>query len=127
MKYSFLALRIGLGIVFLWFGIDKIVNPMNWAGWVPEGVRSIIPLEDEVHMAIQGVVEAALGALMVLGLFTKVVGAISAAILLAIIIAIGLNDIAGRDIGLLGGALALALGGGGELSLDNLIGSQKTK
>jgi uncharacterized membrane protein YphA (DoxX/SURF4 family) len=125
MKYSFLVLRIGLGIVFLWFGIDKIINPLNWAGWVPEGIRPLIPFDDEVHMAIQGVVEGALGALMVAGLFTRIVGIISSAVLLAIIIAIGLNDIAGRDIGLLGGALALAMGGGGELSLDYLIRRQK--
>ncbi len=30
-----LALRLGLALVFVWFGIDKFFRPLAWVGWIP--------------------------------------------------------------------------------------------
>jgi len=42
IKYSNLFLRLGLSAVFIWFGIDKFVNPQYWlSAWVPQDVTQI--------------------------------------------------------------------------------------
>src|SRR5687767_7497363 len=41
-RHSQIALRIGLAIVFVWYGVDKLIQPQYWLdAWVPLTVQGI--------------------------------------------------------------------------------------
>ena len=115
-KYAPLILRIGLALVLIWFGINQLIEPAAWSGLVNGFLANLIsPI---TLVMINGVAEIVMAIFLILGLFTRIVAVIHALHLLVIISALGYNDIAVRDFGLMVGAIALAFSGGGYLSLD---------
>ena len=108
-----LVLRIGLAIVFLWFGIDKFIQPQYWLdAWVPQFVQDIVARagmtgRDFVHLT--GIFEVLVGLSFATGYFLRYF-AIAASVFLVSIFAVhGFNEVMVRDIGLLGGLIALVL------------------
>ena len=119
MKYTQLILRIGLGVVFFWFGVDKFLNPVFWASFVPQYINSILPISMNLFIYLQGIIEAIIGLFIIIGLFTRISSFLAAIILVVIIISLGFNDVTVRDFGLLSIAIYLIFTGAGSLSLDN--------
>jgi len=73
-KYSHLALRIGLAIVFFWFGIDKFFHPQYWVdAWMPQQllllVNKIASGSDFMYMI--GIFEVLVGVSLVSTLFIR--------------------------------------------------------
>ena len=106
----FLILRIGLGFVFFWFSLDKLINPENWLGYITPFLFSIIPFNLEIFILILGIIEFILGIILFSGYYLKYTSIIVAMHLIVIILSQGFNEITVRDIGLLAIALALATG-----------------
>ncbi|MBI2207935.1 DoxX family protein [Candidatus Woesearchaeota archaeon] len=134
-QYSVTIIRIGLAFVLLWFGLNQLVNPESFLGYIPQWLyphdammqhehamqfMHNIPVPS-VHVVLMGngIFETAAGILLLIGLFTRVVAFIAALHLLVIAFSLGYNDIAVRDIGLSLMAASLVFSGGGHLSLDN--------
>lgn len=146
-KYAPFILRIGLGVVFFWFGLDKLLRPWYWEGWMPSWMGSILPVSLTSFLYIQGIVELMIGVLLIMGLFTRVASLIASLILGGIISTFVFNaNVIGhftkfhidgdiffliltetlfRDLGLLAGAIALILLGGGAFSLDKRRGREE--
>ncbi len=111
-KYP-LVMRLFLGFVLLWFGVNEILDPRYWSGYVPPIVLQFFPLSVNVFVQTHGIVLCLLG----LGLFFKILirftGFITMVILLSIISGLimiqGFTEIVVRDIGIFGLALALWL------------------
>ena len=120
-KISTLFLRIALGVFFLWFGIDKVLTPSNWLGWIPDSIFPVLPFEVAKFILLEGIIEIIVGVLLTIGLFTRVAAAVSSLQMMLIIIFIGFNEATIRDIGLLGGTISLLITGSPALSLDKLI------
>jgi uncharacterized membrane protein YphA (DoxX/SURF4 family) len=118
IKKPLFIIRLGLAIVFLWFGISKILQPESWIAWLPTWIEQL-PISTTTHLILQGIAEAILGVLLLLGLFTRLAAAIAAILLVAVIITIGYNDIAIRDLAILSIAIALFFNKHNPLSLDN--------
>ena len=116
-----LLIRLGLGFVFFWFGIDKFVHPGLWIGWIPHRVLSLVPIFPGIFIFLLGIIETVLGSLLLLGIFVRFVAFVSALHLLAIIFSLGFNDIVVRDIGLLTMAVALVIEKKHPLCLDRFI------
>ena len=108
VKYG-LILRLGLGFVFIWFGIDKLINPINWLGYIPPKVAQLIFINLDSFIFLLGIVELILGTLLIIGLYTRIVAFIMAIHLALVVASLGFNEIAARDIGLLSIALYLSL------------------
>jgi uncharacterized membrane protein YphA (DoxX/SURF4 family) len=104
------CLRLGLGIIFFWFGIDKFWHTYLWVGFIPMWMNGLLPFSAEVFMYIQGVIETVLGLMLLSGFKVKYAGGLCALILLGIIATMGFNDIMIRDFGLLMMAVALFVG-----------------
>jgi len=117
--YSVPIIRISLALVLLWFGIDEIINPENWFGYIPSWISSIIPFNIETFILLNGIFEIIIGALLLIGLKTRIVAFIAALHLLSITVAVGYNDVAVRDFGLTLMAVSLIFSGAGVFSLDN--------
>lgn len=102
---SHFFLRAGLGIVFVWIGIDIFRHPENWIGFVPQNLP--FDFDRDLALKINGTLDALLGTLLILGVFPKVVSAVAALHLVAVLIGQGVDAVLIRDVGLLGAALAL--------------------
>ena len=121
-SYQWLApifLRVGIGIVFFLFGIDKFVHVQNWIAYIPVWLPQHVPMDIVTFMYVQGVIEAVLGAFLIIGFWSRTSAFFCAAILFGIIITIGYNEISIRDFGLLLGALALSLREQTKWSVDS--------
>lgn len=110
-RYSYLFLRLGLAIVFLWFGADKIVHPQYWLdAWVPSWLSNAgnrFGISGIQLVYVNGVFEILVGLSLVSTVFIKFFSLLAIVFLIAIIMVNGFNEVIVRDIGLIGGFLAL--------------------
>jgi uncharacterized membrane protein YphA (DoxX/SURF4 family) len=105
----FAAVRLAVGGVFLWFGLDKFVHPQNWFGWVPVWVWPLLPFSPDTFMFLQGAVEAVIGALLILGRWVRLAALSAGVFLVALTAAVGANEITIRDGAMVGGCIALII------------------
>lgn len=122
-----LLLRIAVAAPFLYHGIDKL------ALWntVPEGMTENMLM----IMRTLSIVEPIVGALILVGLLTPIAAAIGSIVMLGAIyfkIMVFSMSFVGStgagwefDLVILGGCLALLLGGAGCWSLDGMMGRKK--
>ncbi|MBI4450299.1 DoxX family protein [Candidatus Uhrbacteria bacterium] len=103
-----LLLRIGLGVEFIIFGYGKLTDLASWIGFVPPWMSPLLPMPVGTFLQTVGVVELALGVLLIVGLWVRVIAVLSALHLLGVLIALGYNDLAVRDFVAFAAALALA-------------------
>ena len=94
-----------LGAVFLWIGLDIIFHPTNWIGFVPQDVP--LGLSREREVCLNGVFDVALGGLLSMRWWEKLVAALAVLHLGGILVTSGIDAVLIRDVGLLGMALAL--------------------
>ena len=117
-EYSPLVLRIGIGIVFLWFGLTNIFNPQTLIGYLPKFVQTL-PIEPLSILLITGIFEVVFAIFLIIGLFTRLSSLLLFLHLVIVIIGIGYNDVAVRDFGLALATLAIFLHGPDKWCLDN--------
>jgi len=107
--------RHGLGIVFLWFGIDKFVIHEFYLAWfsATERVRAILPFQDlSSSIYAIGVIELIFAALLFSGVKIRWVSVAVILFLLAILLTAQYPSSYPQDIGLLGIAVLLFLTNG---------------
>lgn len=110
-NYSYLALRLGLATVFLWFGIDKFIHPSYWLNaWLPTWSLNFLTktnLSGVQFIYALGAFETLIGLSMILGIFEKLFSLLAIILLVAILIINGLSEVTIRDFGLIGAFLAV--------------------
>ncbi len=101
--------RLALGLVLLWFGLHELIQPSLWTGYVPA-----IPQSSGLALGmvlVHGWVLVLLGAALLLGIAPRVASAVSALLLLEIVLSLsftgGVSDIVARDLGVFGLAVAV--------------------
>lgn len=101
--------RVILGLVCWWFGINELLQPHLWTGYVP--VLTTTSTAAVVLVLLHGGLLFVLGTLLVAGIVPRPAALIVALLLLEIILGLslghGINDIAVRDLGILGLAVAV--------------------
>jgi len=136
-KYSTDIVRIAVSLVYLWFGINQLINPELFLGYVPQWLYPHSPQmmhehplqfmhnipNFSVHTIIMsnGVFETIFGIFLILGLFTRIAAFLLTLHLFGIAFSLGYNDIAVRDFGLAVATLSLVFSGAGEFSLDSKL------
>src|SRR3989344_2634875 len=112
-RYAYLALRLGLAAVFLWFGIDKMFHPGYWLNaWLPQGVQQLASqfnISGTQFIYLNGIFEMLVGLSMVTGVFMKVFSALAIIFLLSVLIFVGISEVTVRDFAMIGGFLAIML------------------
>lgn len=104
-KWSYVFLRIGLGAVFTWIGVDILRHPETWIGYVPPSLPG--GLERELALKLNGLFDLALGLLFIADKMPRAAAALAVAHLAGILATQGIDAVLIRDAGLLGAALAL--------------------
>ena len=118
--YAALVLRIGMALVFLWFGVTQIRNPSMFSFYVPDWVASLAGSAELASFG-NGIAEVILAVLLIVGLGTRIVAALLALHLAAITVVIGFNATGVRDFGLTVATTALVLHGKDKWCLDTYL------
>jgi uncharacterized membrane protein YphA (DoxX/SURF4 family) len=113
--YAILILRVGLALVFLYFGVMQLINPAQWTRLLP-GFTSSMP--QETLIMLNGVFEVIFGLLLLVGFMTRWVAALLAIHLASITVNLGYTAIGVRDFGLTLATIALALYNNTKYSVD---------
>jgi uncharacterized membrane protein YphA (DoxX/SURF4 family) len=106
------ALRIGLGLAALLAGLDKFFNILtDWGQYLSPLVKDLIPVSSDVFMRLVGVIEMAVGALILAG-FARIGGYIVMVWLVGIAVSLLTTgrffDVAVRDVEMALAAFTLA-------------------
>ncbi len=119
------VLRIGLALVFLWFGTQQLVNTGAWVRLIPEWVLNSSGLAAETLVHFNGAFEIVFGICLLFGFFFRVVSLLMALHMLHLFVTLlnaqGLSAIAVRDFGLFMSATTLFLLGPHAFSVDNWL------
>ena len=124
-KYFPFVLRAGLAIVFLYFGINQLIHPQFFVGWLPKEV-SLLPLSPIKFVILNGGFEVLFGSLLLLGIYRRVSALLLGLHLLGITYTIGFTEIGIRDLGLAIATLVIAMIKDDFFSLDYLFKKPET-
>lgn len=117
-KYSPTVLRIGIALVFLWFGTAQIIDPTRWVSYIPEGIVGIFSLNALKLVYLNGLFEIIFASALLLGYFTRVSALLLALHMLDITYVVGFDAVGVRDFGLSIAAIAVFMHGADYFSLD---------
>ena len=117
-KYATFVLRIGLGAVFIWSGVSKLIGSSSAIGVCTNKESAIsfletwawFPFDTALMVAIQSYAELALGILLILGVAVQLVSLLCAALFIFFFFLIDINLI-WKNIGLFAASLSLAMAG----------------
>jgi uncharacterized membrane protein YphA (DoxX/SURF4 family) len=108
-QWAPVAARVLLGLVLAWFGYHELVQPSLWTGYVP--VLSATSDLAVILVLAHGWVLLLLAVALVAAIAPRTAAAVSAVLLLEIVISLtvtgGLSDLTLRDVGVLGLAICL--------------------
>jgi len=105
---GFIVLRTGLALVFVWFGVNQLMNPSAWTSFVP--YWGIPPFLNATQVVlINGLFEVLSSILLILNIFTRPVAFLLFLHLIGIAIPMGLSPTGVRDFGLCISTFALFL------------------
>jgi putative oxidoreductase len=134
-SWAMLPLRLTLGAIFIAHGSQKVFGLFNgpgWAKWTSMAQLAPFPFMRPtwLWLGAAAIGELVGGALVLLGLFTRVGAFLITCSMLTAIIGVHWPAFfapAGMEFALacLGGALALLIGGGGQASADLMIGRRR--
>lgn len=99
-KYSFILIRLSIVCLFLWFGMQQLMNPSAWVSYLPEWT-GYLPIPGEILVGLNGWFEVLSALLLAVGCYTR---------FLALILSVHLAGIAwtaGGAVGIRDAALAL--------------------
>lgn len=113
-------IRWGIALVYIWFGFQQLQHPLLFVAWIPKEA-GFIPLEGWKLIMLNGGMEVTLGALLLIGVFTRISALVLGLHLAFITYSIGLSEIGVRDFGLTFATLGLAGMPEDKLSLENFI------
>jgi putative oxidoreductase len=127
-------LRLSLGTIFIAHGAQKVFGSFNGPGWAKwTGMSQAVPFSfmqpPRVWLAAAALSELIGGALVLIGLLTRVGAFLLICTMLTAIKLLWPAFFAPTGIELpvvlLGSALALLIGGGGQLSIDRMISARR--
>ena len=110
---SHLILRIGLAVVFLWFGAQQILAPDMWADrWFADEVRRVIMdlgMSPRDPVLLAAILEVLVGISLVSGYFVRGFSVVGALLLIATGLVIGWSPTLVGGVGLLAALGALIM------------------
>lgn len=102
-------LRVAIGITFAWIGILIFQSPEAWGGFVEPWVRDLLPIPLRDMMLGTAILDIMIGFFLLIDAFVWIAGFAGALHITTVLISSGITDVTVRDIGLLGGLIAITL------------------
>lgn len=120
-KFAPIIVRIGLSLVFLWFGAQQMMEPNAWTGLIPNWITSVFGISALAFIYFNALFEIIFGLCLLVGFFTRIVALLLALHLLSIMFTVGYNDVGVRDFGLAMATLSIFLFGADDWSFDKVL------
>ncbi len=120
--FSPVVVRVGLALVFVWFGVAQLTDTNSWTAFVPDFIVNLSSMTAATIVHLNGAFEIIFGAALLLGFFTRFVSFFLALHMLDIMFTVGYNSIGVRDFGLAVGTIAIWFHGADVLTLDRFLG-----
>ncbi|MES2985525.1 MAG: DoxX family protein [Patescibacteria group bacterium] len=123
-KFAYLAptiLRIGISLVFLWFGYSQVSDQVQWVLYVPESIVNLSKINAETLVLLNGIFEIVFGTALLLGFWTRTAALLLALHMFEIVYIVGFDATGVRDFGIAVAAVAVFLHGKDGFTLDALI------
>lgn len=108
--------RIGMSLVFLWFGVNQWLHPSMWMGLVPHWISAIVSASVVVHT--NGLFEILAGLCLLVGFQIRIVAILLCLHLIGIASTFGLSATGVRDFGLAIATLSIFFTGMDVWSVD---------
>lgn len=116
--YAPAILRIGIALVFIWFGASQLLNSSEWISLIPKWAISLSHVSANTLVHFNGAFEVVFGLALLLGWFTRITAFFLALHMISITFDVGYTSIGIRDFGLSMAAIAIFLHGSHHLSID---------
>lgn len=120
-KFAPIILRIGLSLVFLWFGSQQIINTNEWVTFIPNWITSLSGISASFFVYLNGSFEIIFGLFLLTGYFTRVTAFLLAFHMIDIAFVVGYSSIGIRDFGLSVATISVFLYGPDSWSIDYLL------
>ena len=117
-KYAPVIIRLGLAIVFLWFGFSQLFDQTMWLSLIPSSLVIATGISAKTFVILNGIFEVVMASMLALGIRIRIVAALLFLHLIVIIGDVGINPIGVRDVGLTLGLLAIVFHGPDSHSHD---------
>lgn len=124
-RFAPLALRVGVGLVLLWFSTTQLMDPKPWANIVPAYATGLTGLSAIAVVQLNAVFELVLSVALIVGVYTRVAGLLATIHIAQITVMLGYNAIGVRDFGLAMASLAIFLRGDDEFSATKLFNKKR--
>jgi len=124
-NFAPVVVRVGLSLVFLWFGTEQLLHTDAWVGLIPDWITSFSGISAEALVRFNGVFEIVFGFSLLMGYFTRVAALLLALHMLHITFTVGYNSVGIRDFGLSMAAISVFLYGIDIWCLDGWLLKQK--
>lgn len=122
--YAPAVVRIGMSLVFLWFGSSQLGDMEAWLAWLPAWTASL-PVDGETLILLNGTFEVVFGALLLLGFLVRPVALLLALHMFQIAFMVGYGEIGVRDFGLAMAAASVFLYGPDRFTLDAALARKR--
>src|SRR5574343_292865 len=122
--YSPVLLRIGIALVFLWFGINQMIDVKSWVDFVPESVVKMSGLNVTTLVYLNGIFEIVFGVAMLFGYYTRLAALALAIHMFEITYVVGYDSIGVRDFGLSIATFVVFMNGADIFSLDKYMAGE---
>ena len=119
-KWAPAVLRLGLAMVFIWFGSNQLLNQAMWMGLIPKSLVSMTGISAGTFVIINGIFEIFMATLLAFGIGIRIVATLLFLHLIMIISDLGLTAVGIRDVGLMFAMLSVAFHGADEYSYDKI-------
>lgn len=120
------VLRIGIALVFIWFGTNQFIDTNQWVGYVPDYVINLSHLSAVTLVHFNGVFEIVFGVALLLGFFTRLSALLLAIHIIDIMFIVGYDSTGVRDFGLSIATVAIWFNGADWLTLDKFMKDEST-
>ena len=103
-----LVLRLFLAATFLYSGWQLMTAPAVWFGFVPDWFQKLLPVPLELYLRVQGAAEWIYTLSFLTGFGIRFTAILAFLELSGILVFYGVDLVTFRDLGIVGGVLALA-------------------
>jgi uncharacterized membrane protein YphA (DoxX/SURF4 family) len=124
-KTAPIVLRIGMALVVLWFGVQQLLDPSIWTGYLPTWTSSL-PIGAVTFVLLNGWFECTFGLLLIAGFYTRFVALLLSLHLYGIAATLGLGELGVRDFGLATGLLSVFFYGQDVWSVDTFFSKKSS-
>jgi uncharacterized membrane protein YphA (DoxX/SURF4 family) len=124
-NFAPILLRVGVALVFLWFGQEQLLHTSSWVSFVPTWITSMSGISAVTLVHFNGAFEIVFGFCLIFGYFTRVTALLLALHMLDITFTVGYNQIGVRDFGLSIAAISVFLYGVDYWCIDTLLAKKE--